>query len=152
MIPTPARQPQHCDHECFYKREILNQSCAIPRCEHDTRTTPHTSPPAPAPQCKHKNAYVKNGVKYCDDCMTAWKITHTSPTEPESDDALTAVYLKGKADGAKAAREQEQQRINAVIKELEHLRDGQYNDVVGHNVRYAYDYVIILLRAQQEQI
>jgi hypothetical protein len=53
------------------------------------------------------------------------------------------------AQVAKAAREQERQRINVVIKELEHLRDGQYNDVVGHNVRYAYDYAIILLRAQQ---
>jgi hypothetical protein len=97
---------------------------------------------------------------------------HTSPPEPATiigkqtheafEDAKFPVFVQGtgwisKHDAermfaetaAKAAREQEQQRINAVIKELEHLRDGQYNDVVGHNVRYAYDYAIILLRAQQ---
>lgn len=49
---------------------------------------------------------------------------------------------------ARKAREESQQRIDAVIKELGHLRDGQYNDIVGHNVRYAYDYAIILLRQQ----
>ena len=45
----------------------------------------------------------------------------------------------------------ERQRIDAVIKELEHLRDGQYNDVVGHNVRYAYDYAIGLLRDNAQE-
>lgn len=35
-------EPKHCEHECFYKKKILNQSCAIPRCQHDTRTHPST--------------------------------------------------------------------------------------------------------------
>jgi hypothetical protein len=92
---------------------------------------PHTSAPAPANPC------IENGctdIENCDEICEHMRI-------------YSPAYVRGKV---KAAREQEQQRINAVIKELEHLRDGQYNDVVGHNVRYAYDYAIILLRAQQE--
>jgi len=48
---TPARQPEHCDHECVCSTfrwdkqpgEIL---CIKKDCQHDTR--PHTSAPAPA--------------------------------------------------------------------------------------------------------
>jgi len=47
---TPARQPQHCDHECvcmgmpnFYE---VDESCTKDKCKHDTRTT-HSSQPVP---------------------------------------------------------------------------------------------------------
>ena len=39
--PAPAG---HCDHECYYKREILNQRCDIPRCQYDTRSRPTPAP------------------------------------------------------------------------------------------------------------
>jgi hypothetical protein len=47
MTPSPAQQPQreHCDHECYFKREILNQRCNIPRCQYDTRARPHPQAP-----------------------------------------------------------------------------------------------------------
>jgi hypothetical protein len=78
--------------------------------------------------------------------MTEYRVTFLMSkgvnVEAETEKEAREIVLNGEW-------EQERQRINVVIKELEHLRDGQYNDVVGHNVRYAYDYAIILLRAQQ---
>jgi hypothetical protein len=39
MVKEEMADPQnHCEHECFYKRDILNERCGIPRCQHDTRT------------------------------------------------------------------------------------------------------------------
>lgn len=48
-MTKPARQPQHCDHECvcmgmpnFYE---VDESCTKDKCKHDTRT--HSSQPVP---------------------------------------------------------------------------------------------------------
>jgi hypothetical protein len=32
--------------------------------------------------CEHKNAYEKKGVRYCDDCMTAWEISRPHTPAP----------------------------------------------------------------------
>ena len=42
-----TQQPEHCEHECYYKKNILNDRCNIPRCQYDTRTRPHTQTPRP---------------------------------------------------------------------------------------------------------
>jgi hypothetical protein len=58
MTATPARQPQHCDHEivCWMYREnkipqgsqpCMRNHTGCEICNEDTRAT-HTSPPAPA--------------------------------------------------------------------------------------------------------
>jgi hypothetical protein len=50
--------------------------------------------------CEHKNAYEKKGVRYCDDCMTAWEIsrphdTRTRPHTPAPDDEQrTIIQIK----------------------------------------------------------
>lgn len=90
MTPaTPARQPQHCDHECVCmgycnRNEMFTDDpCTKTPCPHDTR--PHTSPPAP----EHGR----------------WRDAE-NPEMVHTPQQHTECYLGGYADGAKAAREQ----------------------------------------------
>lgn len=68
---------------------------------------------------------------------------HTSAPAPEQDDALTAAYLIGKADGAKAAREQ-------TLKPFIELRDS-LRDIESIVIKGAMTEIIESLRTQQEQ-
>ena len=63
----------HCDHDCYYKREVLNQHCWIPRCPHDTRSHSHT----PAPELSEniptacKRCIHFNGTNPCKEAARA---------------------------------------------------------------------------------
>ena len=119
---TPARQPQHCDHECKRKNPV----CLVDRgvwktCKHDTRAT-HTSPPAPE-RYTGTCAMQEKCNDYADFCESIMEeLTENEDEDPpcpikcakrvnpqqESIDAI-------RTEAAKAAREQVLKEIPDVL-------------------------------------
>ena len=95
---TPARQPQHCDHECvcmgYCNRyaSLVNEPCPKHPCQYDTRAT-HTSPPAPAfykTQIDEDGAIGKVAICLCEQCKVNGFLCLKSPK------AIFTPYIPGK--------------------------------------------------------
>ena len=114
---TPARQPQHCEHECmcslygvecWYGREPCDmKGVLIKPCIHDTRKATHTSPPAPV-----------SGLD---------KWTYEEVMQ-EISDAFDRGVLVGEEVEAKAAREQVAKELDTALNMAGEDKDYQlYN-------------------------